>query len=106
MASISIARKHHLSHKKAKEVAEKIAKDLNKRFDLAYEWNGDDIEFERPGVQGTMHVAKAALTLDVSLGFLLIPLKPAIEREIHAQLDKLLAPEGDKPGKSAKSARG
>ena len=29
----------------------------------------------------------------------------AIEREIHAQLDKLLAPEGDKPGKPAKSAR-
>jgi putative polyhydroxyalkanoate system protein len=103
MASISITRRHKLSHKKAKEVAEKIAKDLNKRFDLDYEWNGDDIEFERPGVHGTMHVAKDSLDLDVSLGFLLIPLKPAIEKEIHAQLDKLLA---DKPAKSAKSARG
>ncbi len=30
MATISIARKHALSHKKAKAVAEKIAKDLNK----------------------------------------------------------------------------
>ena len=99
MASISIARKHHLSHKKAKEVAEKIAKDLNKRFDLDYAWEGDDIAFERPGVRGTMHVAKESLSLDVSLGFLLIPLKPAIEREIHAQLDKLLA---DKPSKSAR----
>ena len=99
MASISIARKHHLSHKKAKEVAEKIARDLNKRFDLDYAWAGDDIEFERPGVHGTMHVAKESLSLDVSLGFLLIPLKPAIEREIHAQLDKLLA---DKPSKSAR----
>jgi len=100
MASISIARKHHLSHKKAKEVAEKIAKDLNKRFDLDYAWDGDDIEFERPGVHGTMRVAKETLSLDVSLGFLLIPLKPAIEREIHAQLDKLLA------AKPSKSTRG
>ena len=100
MASISIARKHHLSHKKAKEVAEKIAKDLNKRFDLDYAWDGDDIAFERPGVHGTMHVAKDALSLDVALSFLLIPLKPAIEKEIHAQLDKLLAA---KPSKSTRS---
>jgi putative polyhydroxyalkanoate system protein len=99
MASISIARKHHLSHKKAKDVAEKIAKDLNHRFSLEYAWNGDDIEFERPGVQGVMHVAKDALELSVSLGFLLIPLKPAIEKEIHAQLDKLLVAKPAKPAR-------
>ena len=110
MASISIVRKHSLTHKKAKEVAETIAKDLNKRFDLDYAWDGDDIEFERAGVHGTMHVAKDSLSLDVSLGFLLIPLKPAIEKEINAQLDRLLADEADKenaaPAKPAKSTRG
>ncbi|MEO5765321.1 MAG: polyhydroxyalkanoic acid system family protein [Casimicrobiaceae bacterium] len=99
MASISIARKHQLSHKKARDVAEKIASDLKKRFDLEYAWNGDNIEFERPGVRGTMRVAKDKLELDVSLGFLLLPLKPSIEKEIHAQLDKLLT---DKPAKSAR----
>jgi putative polyhydroxyalkanoate system protein len=99
MASISIARKHHLSHKKAKEVAEKIAKDLKKRFDLDYAWVGDHIEFERAGVHGKMHVAKDSLSLDASLGFLLMPLKPAIEREIHAQLDKLLV-DKVKPARS------
>ena len=101
MASISIARKHHLSHKKAKDVAEKIAKDLEKRFGLAYAWRGDHIEFERPGVHGTMHVAKDSLSLDASLGFLLMALKPAIEKEIHAQLDKLLV-DKDKPAKPAR----
>ena len=90
MATISIARKHSLSHKKARAVAEKIAKDLNKRFDLDYEWDGDHIEFERPGVIGHMSVAKERIALEVSLGWLLTPLKPAIEREITAQLDKLL----------------
>jgi putative polyhydroxyalkanoate system protein len=94
MASISIARRHDLPHKKAKEVAEKIAKDLNQRFDLDYAWEGDHIAFERSGLHGTMHVAKDSLSLDVSLSFLLLPLKPAIEREIHAQLDKLLAGKG------------
>ena len=90
MASISIARKHALSHKKAKAAAEKIAQDLNKRFDLAYEWNGDRIEFERSGITGHMSVGKERIALEVSLGWLLTPLKPALEREINAQLDKVL----------------
>jgi putative polyhydroxyalkanoate system protein len=91
MASISITRKHSLSHKKAKEVAEKIAKDLRKRFDLDYEWHGDQVDFERPGVSGQMHVAKDQIKIDVQLGMLLGMLKPTIEREIGVQMDKLLA---------------
>ena len=90
MATISIVRKHELTHKKAKAAAEKVAKDLNKRFDLDYEWNGDRIEFERSGLSGHMSVGKDRIALEVSLGWLLTPLKPALEREIHAQLDKVL----------------
>jgi len=95
MSTISIAKKHHYSHKKAKEVAEKIAKDLKKRFELAYAWHGDHVDFERPGVSGRMLVDKDRISLDVRLGFLLTPLKGAIEREIHAQLDDLITE--DKP---------
>jgi putative polyhydroxyalkanoate system protein len=93
MATISIAKKHHYSHRKAKEVAEKIAKDLQKRFDLGYVWKGDHVDFERPGVSGRMHVGEDRIALDVRLGFLLLPLKGAIEREIHAQLDQLIRTE-------------
>lgn len=93
MPVISIAKKHALSHKKAKDVADKIAKDLKKRFELDYAWAGDDVDFERPGVSGRMHVGKDTISLDVKLGFLLTPLKPAIEREIHAALDRLVAPK-------------
>lgn len=93
MASITIAKKHALSHAKAKAVAEKIAKDLRRRFELDYAWDGDHVDFERPGVAGRMHVAKDAIRLDVHLGFLLTPLKGAIEREIHAQLDALVDDE-------------
>jgi putative polyhydroxyalkanoate system protein len=90
MATIKIARKHSLSHKKARDVAEKIAKDLQKRFDLAYEWDGDHIDFERPGVTGRMHVGRDRIKLEVQLGLLLGMLKPTIEKEIDAQLDRLL----------------
>jgi len=93
MATISITRKHKLPHKKARAAAEKMAKDLNKRFDLEYAWNGDRIEFERPGVTGHMLVGKDKVVLDVSLGWLLTPLASSFEREITAQLDKLLGAE-------------
>ncbi len=109
MASIEISRTHHLSHDKAKDVAEKIARDLNRRFDLAWQWDGDHIAFERSGVHGTLHVGSEALRLEATLGFLLSALKPGIEREIHAQLDKLVpaAPKGAaKPAKAGKSSRG
>jgi putative polyhydroxyalkanoate system protein len=90
MPTISVVRKHALSHKKAKAAAEKVAKELKQRFGLDYAWNGDIVEFERPGVTGTMRVGKDRIALDASLGWLLTPIKPAIEREIATQLDKLI----------------
>jgi putative polyhydroxyalkanoate system protein len=89
MSAISIKRRHKLDHKKAKAAAEKIARDLNKRFDLAYEWDGDQIEFERPGLSGSLHVGKTNVRLDVELSFLLFALKRPIEQEINKQLDAL-----------------
>jgi putative polyhydroxyalkanoate system protein len=94
MATLSIGRTHHLSHAKAKEVAERLAKDLEQRFGLAWKWEGDDVRFARPGLSGSMHVGKSKITLDVSLGLLLTPLKPAIEKEIHTQLDALTRMQG------------
>jgi putative polyhydroxyalkanoate system protein len=90
VATISITKTHHLPHKKAKEVAQKIARDLESRFDLAHEWDGDAVVFHRPGVSGRLHVGKDRLTLHAELGFLLGALKPVIEKEIHTQFEKLV----------------
>lgn len=92
MPSISVSRAHNLSHKKARDAAEQIARDLQKRFELNYAWEGDEVTFERPGVTGRMLVAKDRVALDVRLGLLLTAIKPMIEREIHAQFDKLFGP--------------
>ncbi len=89
MPAISIKRRHKLNHKKAKAAAEKIARDLNKRFDLAYEWEGDHIAFERPGLSGSLHVGKTDVRLDVELSFLLFALKGPIEQQINKELDAL-----------------
>ena len=88
MALIAIAKKHALSHQKAKAAAEKIAVDLNKRFDLDYAWKGDDIEFRRSGLTGALHVGKETVRLNCELGLMLSLLKPTIEAEVHKQFDK------------------
>ena len=88
MAKIAIAKKHHLSLKKAKEAAVSVADDLNARFDLEYAWKGNRIEFRRPGLTGSLHVEKDSVRLDCELGFMLSLLKPTIEAEVHKQFDK------------------
>lgn len=89
MPTISIQRKHKLDHKKAKAAAEKIAKDLHKRFDLVCTWDGDNVAFQRPGVSGDMRVGKSDVELNVQLSFLMTPLKGPIENAIRGELDKL-----------------
>ena len=89
MASIHVERKHGLTHAKARSAAEGLAGDLHKRFGLEYTWHGDDVDFQRPGVKGRMHVGEDTLSLDVSLGFLLTPLKASIEHQIHSKLDEV-----------------
>ena len=95
MGTISIAKDHALSLKKAKEVAEKIAKELRERFDLDYAWVGNRIDFERLGVSGQLVVGRQDIVLDVKLGLLLTPFKGTIEREIIAQLDRLVRANGE-----------
>jgi putative polyhydroxyalkanoate system protein len=91
MGTLSIARKHQLSHKKAKEAAQKVAEDLQERFDLNYEWHGDCIEFERPGLRGELTVAANEVRLECELGFLLSALKPMLEAEINKEFSKRFA---------------
>jgi putative polyhydroxyalkanoate system protein len=88
MARIAIRKTHDLSHKKAKAAAQRVAEDLKKRFDLNYSWDGDRIEFERPGLSGELLIGKADVKLTCELGFLMMMLKPVIEQEVHKEFDK------------------
>lgn len=88
MSQIRISKRHQLSHRKAREAAEHVAKDLNKRFGLAYEWNGDCVDFKRTGLAGKLHVLKDQVRLDCELGFVMSMFKPALEAAVHSEFDK------------------
>jgi putative polyhydroxyalkanoate system protein len=94
MTTMSIAKKHRLSHKQAKAAAQKVADDLKERFDLQYTWRGDSIEFARPGLAGEMRVGRTEVRLDCELGFVLSLLKSKLESEIHKEFDKRFGKAG------------
>lgn len=105
MSRITINRLHQLSHKRAREVAEDLARDLQDKFNLRYQWKGDRLAFTRPGVEGHMKVGDAELELYVELGLLLAAWKTSIEKEIHKHLDDILLAEATVPAKTEKGGR-
>jgi putative polyhydroxyalkanoate system protein len=91
MSDIKIRRSHTLPHARARHAAEKMAKRLQKEFDLDYEWDGDVLVFERTGVNGELTVASTHVEMEVKLGFLLRMMKPTIEKHINENLDEIFA---------------
>jgi putative polyhydroxyalkanoate system protein len=91
MSEIRIRRAHNLPLEQARALAEQIAQRLQNEFDLAYRWRGSALTFSRDGVEGTLTVAAQEIRLHARLGFLLSFLKPRIEEEIEASLDRLFA---------------
>jgi putative polyhydroxyalkanoate system protein len=90
MPDIKYLRRHSLSLKDAKKVAQKTADDLAEEYDLKSEWEGDTLNFHRSGVAGHMHVTDKHIDLSVKLGFLLRPFKSKFEQHIERHLDELL----------------
>jgi len=93
MITIRISRVHGTTVKKARKAVEDIAAELASEFDIAYEWEGQTLNFRRSGVEGTMTVGAKTLEIDARLGMLVGMLKSRIEREIHRYCDEQFGPE-------------
>lgn len=103
MPDIAIKRTHQLGLKGAKIAADKMAEKLGEKFSLAGEWDGNDFNFSRPGVSGTLAITETIMTLEVTLGFLLKAMRGPIENAVNEQLDKVLKDAA--PAKPAKPAK-
>jgi len=90
MSAISVTRHHTLNHQHARAAAESLAKDLARRFDVRYDWEGDRLRFSRSGAKGELVVSSHTIEVNLTLGLLLRPLRSRIEEEIHNHLDHLI----------------
>ncbi|MFZ5634974.1 MAG: polyhydroxyalkanoic acid system family protein [Pseudomonadota bacterium] len=88
MSGIDIRHSHSLPHAKARKAVEEVAKKLAERFEFEYEWDGDDLHFNRSGVDGKIALKPKELHVTARLGFLVSAFKGPIEHEIKRVLDE------------------
>lgn len=86
--SITIRHKHDKPHDRARELAEQVAQAMQQEFAIDYRWDGDEMNFQRPGVSGQLILNPGEVVMEVKLGFLLMALKPKIESEARKFLDQ------------------
>jgi putative polyhydroxyalkanoate system protein len=105
MADIDITRVHNLGLAAARAAAERMETQLGRKFDLKGAWTGNVLNFERPGVSGSLKITDKDLHLSVALGFLLKAMKGSIEKAVVHELDTLFAakpaPAKGSPGQAA-----
>jgi len=108
MADIEIHRAHQLGLKAARAAADQMAEHLGTKFGLKGDWTGNVLNFQRPGVTGSLAVTDKDVDLSVSLGFLLKAMKGSIEAAVNHELDKLFAAKAaaGKPAAEARSKKG
>jgi len=91
MPKIEIDRPHHLSIADARTAVDKVAARMHEKFGVNGQWQGDTLQFSRPGVNGTIAVGSSAIQVKAELGMMFSPLKGMVEQEIRRKLDELFA---------------
>ena len=106
MPDIDIRRTHQLGLSAARTAAERMADQLGRKFDLRGDWQGNVLNFQRPGVTGSLAVSDKDVHLSVSLGLLLKAMKGSIERAVQQQMDEIFEARAASPaGKAPKPAK-
>ena len=95
MATIDIRRSHTLDKDEAKRRAEALAKGMEEKLGIRWQWDGDRIRFDVPagaakGATGTVSVDPRDVRVEVDLPFLLRAVKGTVESKINQKLDDLL----------------
>lgn len=95
MPEIRVHREHKLGLANARKIAWQWAEQVEQKFGMdcvvIEGEHSDTVEFRRAGVDGRLVVAADHFDLIARLGFLLGAFSMTIEREIEAELSRLLA---------------
>jgi len=91
MATIELSKAHTLPLDDAKKKAEELAKGMESKLGISWQWAGDVIKFEAPsgaakGTKGEVAVTDKAVKVSVDLPFMLRVMKGTIEEKIKEKL--------------------
>lgn len=90
MSQIDIRHEHGKTPEQARAAIEEVAAKLADRFGVRSQWQGEALQFNGSGVDGTIELLPGAVRVTATLGFLLSAMKGMVETEIRRVLgDKL-----------------
>ncbi|MES2740224.1 MAG: polyhydroxyalkanoic acid system family protein [Pseudomonadota bacterium] len=89
MADITIVQEHSLTPTQARAAAQRVADKMAQQYDLACQWQGDVLRFERSGVEGTLTLEQASAQLHIKLGFLFSAFSSSIESQVADNMVKV-----------------
>ncbi|VXB37912.1 polyhydroxyalkanoic acid system family protein [Massilia sp. 9I] len=92
MSEISIVQEHGLSPEQARAAAQQVAQKLAAEYDLACQWDGDVLRFERSGVEGALSLEGQRAALQIRLGFFMSAFASSIETKVAEKMRKVFAP--------------
>ncbi len=88
MSRIDIRHPHSLTRPKARKAVDVVAEKLAERFGIDYAWDGDVLDFSRPGVDGQIELADKEIHVRAKLGFFAAMFREPIEAEIRRVLEE------------------
>ncbi len=92
MADISIQKNHSLDVNTLKERLQKVSAELEKKFGLKTDWSGNSCRLSGTGLKSAeVSFDAATVSIEITLGMLGKALKPTIEKQIHAEFDKVIS---------------
>ena len=91
MSDILIRQAHGLDREEARRRVEAVADDLQRKLHVNCQWQGDALDFKRPGAQGRILLGDGVIEVTVKLGMLVRPMKDQIEGQIRDRLQGALA---------------
>ena len=88
---MKISRAHNLGSDEARKRIQKVALELEQRFSLRSEWQGEKLKFRGSGVKGDVAIADDSIEFNVELGFALMMMEGPIRSAINSALDDHIA---------------
>lgn len=92
MAAILIKRAHQLDLDQARNLVTELARSLERDLSARWQWDGDELRFDRSGASGRVQLTDDEVSVEVTLGLLLRPLRGTIIAQINERLDEVLGP--------------
>ena len=95
MATIDMRRKHTMSREQTREKAEELARGMQDKLGIRWQWEGDAIRFDTPagvakGTTGQVTVSESEVRVEIDLPFLLRAIKGMVEGKVKEKLDTIV----------------